>query len=255
MPYESKHSESLGGWENFNDLSTLEEAQHALRGKSALICPDTCVLLHMVRERKSGAGGVSKLQHLDFWITEMDACRKLLSKKDIGWVIPEQIIRECRKNASVSVDIPETDLIVKGPIIMDDSIRKLNDYANTAIEYITRTATSNRNKILAKSITLVEEDSDIISGAWKLVYNEKFPNTAKEQQMKDSAILIHLHHMVEFLRRKQIFAPVYFWTFDTFGKTSVDGFKFRVHRSRTDMVYVEIREDISQLLKLIERGG
>lgn len=192
------------------------EAIERLYGKSVLICPDANVFLHMVTFKGMSdlynddpphlTKGVDyDLKHLNDWLLQMQSCRELLGERNIGWIIPEQILREIghhieNKNFSHirtmrdSLVIPgkrlqkssQKDILYSG---MQDVWSKVIEMADGLLEI----AKENRNLIVKRLITLQEnEEEGYAQDAWKLVHSYIPPNK-KSQQMKDTVILHHLY--------------------------------------------------------------
>ena len=191
---------------SFAEPDSISNVIEKLKKYRIIICPDTSVLLHMVRESE----GSASIKQLDEWLKQMNQCTSLFNTDDVGWVVPEQVTREFNKNSenvknskngknSEKERSPIPSLWKK--LISKENIvsRKLDMFHNglrDAVLELETLARQNQKRIIAKSLVLKEKNGDYRQGnfihdAWYLVRGDEFPNQ-KEQQMKDSAILSHL---------------------------------------------------------------
>ena len=224
MTYEFAQPQSMGG------------ILGQLSGKSFIICPDTCVLLHMVREKQDFA----PLDQIYDWASELSHIEKLLKSDYVGWVLPEQIKREFDANQEdVDKRLPILkSKIVKSQQIPDQELDQINQQINQKISQLEMLVKNNRQGIMQKSLVIEESGGSSVHDAWQFIYENQFPNGNDNQQMKDSVILCHLWKLAG-----QFNGTVYFWTFDNFGMNSSNK---RFPQKPSD-AYVEIIHDIKHI--------
>ena len=190
----------------FAQPTSISNAIEKLKKYRIIICPDTSVLLHMVRESE----GSASIKHLDEWLKQMNQCTSLFNTDDVGWVVPEQVTREFNKNSENGKNskngkssenefspIPSFwEKLISKENIVSEKLDMVNNGLSDAVLELETLARQNQKRIIAKSLVLSEKNGDYKQGnfihdAWHLVRGDEFPNQ-KEQQMKDSAILSHL---------------------------------------------------------------
>ena len=230
----------------------MSDALEELRGKSHLICPDTCVLLRMIEPYDLQVALFDK----KFRDSEnMRKCENLINKDSVGWIVTEQICRELEEDDAPNyydVKKPKENITTNAAILashstLDDINWKYQQFSDELREL----AEHNKRRIVENAIVL-QETPDVVNAAWKLVRGNKFPNQQqRQQQMKDSVILSHLHECANKLKQKNIACTLYIWTFDTYGKSRATRFP---HSDNPDLAYVNIERDISKIADKIAKG-
>ena len=84
-----------------------------LRDRSIIICPDANVLRRMMQIKKLDNNDSFFhlknfeycLSNIDEWSLQIKACKKLLDMEEVGWVIPEQIVREINNYPAKLVEL------------------------------------------------------------------------------------------------------------------------------------------------------
>lgn len=228
-----------------------DNAEAQFRDKSALICPDTNVLQHMVaRATKKNFSDIPTdtpiydfkqleywLSLIDKWSSQMGACKELLGMHEVGWIVPQQIHRERIDGPTEFDELKEIGNSLKDTkepahFELQSIIYNMIQKFDRLMEEITK----NREGI-EKNLTILEEKPEHIMKAWQLIYGGDFPNHRK-QQMKDSVILSHLHDFQVSTEK-----PLFFWTFDKFDGS--DGLPFPYN--------IDIVRDISDVLPGIKK--
>ena len=234
----------------------ISEAIKQLETKSMIICPDTCVLLNIVRRSKENE--VPIFDDLELWSKQLDRCEDLLSSDAVGWVMPEQIEREFKDNrknqfqAFRSIDQAFRSIerkLISNKELEVSSVSDLKVSLESALTALEVRAKACLGNILQKAILLKEKEQiPFIKEAWALVHGNRFPNKKGNQQMKDSVILSHLYALCRFGgsqnfgQKPAIIANVYFWTFDNFDKQIEDKIGLFPHGEAKE--HIEITHDI-----------
>ena len=204
----------------FAESQSMGEILEQLSDESIIICPDTCILLHMVKESKK-TEQIPPLKKLHLWEKEAYALEKLINNEKIVWVITQQIVREFEKNLEeghldeVFCKFKET--LVGDTQYLDEigSDKRYNSFCDK-IDEVGDLIKKNRKTIVDTVFVLEDGDREPIYAAWKQVCEYEFPNE-KKQQMKDTVILQYLLKLKEKLDDQGLSTMVYFWTFDRLG--------------------------------------
>lgn len=235
-------------------LVNYDDAKDLLRDKFALICPDANVLRYMVALGKyhvanDSSNHLKRLSHclsnIEQWLSQIETCEKLININEVGWIIPEQILREvdkCRnkisnlKNYKNNLKNAEKSPHPELQKATCDMIEKFDKLIKKATEIRTH---------IVKNLLILEEKSKHVNSAWELLYNGHFPNI-EAQQMKDSVILCHLLDFRTYMKK-----PLFFWTFDRFN--SPENSKLFSFPSNLSEYTIDVSHDIRHALPNIEK--
>lgn len=236
-------------------FKSISEVVSALASKGTIICADTNILLRMVDQEKEKKIG-SLLHQLDAWLEQMRNLNQLLQNSNVGWMIPEQVIREFDnvtqnqdRHSNFNEKFEDLKKNLTGePPIGDKCLSSIHNGINEKIEELGDLIETNK-ECLHKNILVMKEDKDDFAHhAWKRVREYSFPNQ-KKQQMKDSVIFYHLLDFKAELEKVNSQARVCFWTFDSFDGYSHSGTfppkeELDVTLSKT---HIEIFDDITRI--------
>ena len=256
------------GMDVLNDPVNLSDVREMLRGKILLVCPDTNVLLQMVKRVEH----TPTIIQASNWVEQMKHCEELLGLGNVGWVAPyqvkkeyEEIIGRGRNGTEGWIKKGEqawstlTDFAgmhIGQERISDSGMRDLHDRMATGIDSLTRQAKQLQKEICEK-IVIFREAPEPVQNAWMRVRESEFPNRDR-QEMKDSVILDHLllckERFREFLHDgggsfgEGNACQLYFWTFDHLGDDKVRRFPDKVQTLDNDAdIYINIVRNITRI--------
>lgn len=239
-------------------LVNHNDAKVHLQDKFVLICPDTNVLKRMVALGKYHTANdtsnyLKKLEHclsnIEQWLSQMEACEKLFNMTEVGWIIPQQVLREVHNHLDKFPDLENyKNNFVNAEKSPHPPLQKAICSMIEKIDELIGKVIKIRACIVSDFIVLKEEPKHV-SEAWKLVYDNKRPNARKDQQMKDSVILCHL---LDF--HKIVGKPLFFWTFDSFNDIENRGLSsFPGNLLDNIVVARDIREALSNIEHKVKR--
>ena len=246
------------------NLIEHDVAKDQLRDKSVIICPDTNVLIRMIKIEKydkrneGNANYLKQLEHclfdIDKWFSQIKVCKKLFSMNEIGWVISQQVLEEISNSRDGFFNLENyRNNLKSAEKSSPPELQKIIHSAVKKFDKLIKEATEARRQIIDDLIFL-QGTSDHVSAAWELVRDGDFPNDKKnsktqdKQQMKDSVILCHL---LDF--HINIKKPLFFWTFDMFGRGQgekpASQFFIKTRKDSISIIY-DIRDALSKIKEI-----